>query len=163
MTVLSRQSIMKRCADYGMVRRRDQKPLKFEPISIDLHLEEVELGDEVLRKGSITLKPGVFCLGSTIEEFNMPNDVVGFIVGKSTFAREALQVEAAGLVDPGFHGFITFEFKNLHHEDEIILEIGESMAQVYFMPTDEPVDVPYGHGSHYQGQVGVTRSYRKRR
>jgi deoxycytidine triphosphate deaminase len=163
MTILSRQSIMKRCVDGDMVRRQDEKPLKFEPVSIDLHLAEVELDDGIVREGSVTLKPGIFCLGSTIEKFNMPYDVVGFIVGKSTYAREALQVEAAGLVDPGFRGFITFELKNLHHEDCIVLGIGESIGQVYFMPVDEPVDVPYGLGNHYQDQVGVTRSYRKQR
>lgn len=161
MTALSRQSIMKRCADYGMVRRSDNVPLKFEPVSIDLHLAEVELDGEVIREGLVTLKPGIFCLGSTIEEFYMPNDVVGFIEGKSTNAREGLQIEAAGLVDPGFFGFITYELKNLHHEDVIVLEIGEAIGQVWFMKLDEPADVPYGPGNHYQGQVGVTRSYRK--
>jgi dCTP deaminase len=144
-----------------MVRRLDDKPLKFEPVSIDLHLIEVELENEVYQEGPVVLTPGVFCLGSTAEIFHMPDDVVGFVVGKSTNAREGLQIEAAGLIDPGFRGTITFELKNLHHQDDITLTPGDSIGQVYFLYVDEPVDVPYGPGNHYQGQIGVTRSHRK--
>lgn len=152
---------MKRCANQDMVRRLDGLPLKFEPVSIDLHLTDIDLDDVIYMEGSVVLTPGIFCLGSTIEIFQMPDDVVGFIVGKSTNAREGLQIEAAGLVDPGFSGTITFELKNLHHEENIILTPGDSIGQVYFLNVDEPVDVPYGPGNHYQDQIGVTRSHRK--
>lgn len=154
---------MKLCFTRDMVRRQDNVTLSIEPVSIDLHLGEVELDDKIYRDDSVVLKPGVFCLGSTIETFRMPNHVVGFVVGKSTNAREGLQIEAAGLIDPGFHGDITLELKNLHHEEEIRLTPGDPIGQVYFMFVDESVDVPYGpsNGNHYQGQRGVTRSHRK--
>lgn len=163
MSILSRQSIAKLCEDYSMVRRKDKEPLSIEPVSIDLHLDAVELSDGLHWEGPIVLKPGVFCLGCTVETFAMPNDVVGFVVGKSTNAREGLQIEAAGLIDPGFWGDITLELKNLHHEDDIVLKPGESIGQVYFLRVDQSVDIPYGpeNGNHYQGQLGVTRSHRK--
>jgi dCTP deaminase len=161
MTILSRQSILKRCIDSDMVFRRDSVALKVEPVSIDIHLDEIELDGYVFKEGSFLLEPSVFCLGSTKESFKMPNDLVGFVVGKSTNAREGLQIEAAGLIDPGFQGDITLEFKNLHHEDEILLTFGEPIGQVYFLKVDEPVDTPYGATNHYQGQRGVTRSHRK--
>lgn len=144
-----------------MVRRRDGKPLRIEPVSIDVHLAEILLDGKVHRKKSVRLRPGVFCLGSLIETFRMPNDVVGFLIGKSTNAREGLQIEAAGLIDPGFRGHITLELKNLHHKDTIQLKIGEPIGQVYFLRTDEPIAIPYGPGNHYQNQRGVTRSHRK--
>jgi deoxycytidine triphosphate deaminase len=161
MTMLSCQSIARLADEFSMLRRKDGKPLRIEPVSLDIHLDEFLLGGETCRQG--VLKPGVFCLGSTIETFAMPNYVVGFVVGKSTLAREGLQIEAAGLIDPGFWGDITLELKNLHHEDEIILKSGSPIGQVYFMHIDEPVDYSYGpdNGNHYQGQLGVTRSYRK--
>jgi len=162
MSILSRQSIAKRCSEQWMVRRLDNYPLSIEPVSIDIHLAEIELDGVIHRDGEIVLKPGIFCLGSVIETFRMPDDVVGFVEGKSTNAREGLQIEAAGLIDPGFCGDITLELKNLHHEDEIILTPGESVGQVYFLKLDCPVDIPYGPGNHYQGQRGVTRSHRKR-
>lgn len=163
MSILSRQSIESLCWTRNMVFRSDGMPLKFEPVSIDLHLGEVELDGRVYRDDPVVLKPGVFCLGSTLESFGMPDNVVGFVVGKSTNAREGLQIEAAGLIDPGFYGDITLELKNLHHEDDIVLVAGDSIGQVYFMRVDEPVLIPYGsaNGNHYQGQRGVTRSHRK--
>jgi dCTP deaminase len=163
MGVLSRQTIEQFCRKMDMVRRHDDKPLRIEPVSIDLHLDEVDLNGEVYRDEPVVLKPGIFCLGSTIETFKMPDIVVGFVVGKSTNAREGLQIEAAGLIDPGFEGDITLELKNLHHEDPIVLVPGEPIGQVYFLDVDQPVDVPYGpkNGNHYQGQRGVTRSHRK--
>lgn len=163
MSILSRQSIVSLCFNYGMVRRLDSKPLSIEPVSIDLHLNEIDLNGEIHRDDPVILHPGVFCLGSTIETFKMPDCYVGFVVGKSTNAREGLQIEAAGLIDPGFQGDITLELKNLHHEEDIILTPGEPIGQVYFLSVDFPVDRPYGpsNGNHYQDQRGVTRSYRK--
>jgi len=163
MTILSRQTIEKLCKHDRMVRRKDGGPLSIESVSIDVHLDEVDIGNAIYRNHSVFLRPGVFCLGSLIETFNMPNNIVGFLVGKSTNAREGLQIEAAGLIDPGFYGDITLELKNLHHDEVIELKIGEPIGQVYFLQTDEPVEIPYGPGNHYQGQLGVTRSHRKQK
>lgn len=147
-----------------MVRRRDSLPLKFEPVTIDLHLDEVYL-DGMKSKGGVVLEPGIFCLASVIETFKMPDHIVGFVEGKSTIAREGLQIHAAGLIDPGFEGDITLELKNLHHEEAYYLSPSESIGQVYFSYVDEPVEILYGpeNGNHYQGQRGVTPSYRKSR
>lgn len=165
MSVLSRQTITKLCADEGMVRRLDGLPLKIEPVSIDLHLASFRSGSGTYDRGWMNLRAGYFCLGSVVETFKMPDYVVGFVVGKSTMAREGLQIEAAGLVDPGFEGDITLELKNLHHRDSYRLEIGEPIGQVWFMYVDQSVDIPYGpdNGNHYQGQHGPTPSYRKQK
>jgi len=163
MSVLSDKTIRKFCGVDGMVRRRDNLLLDIQPVSIDLHLDEIYLYGK--KRQTATLRPGIFCLGSVIETFNMPDYVVGMVVGKSTNAREGLQIEAAGLIDPGFKGDITLELKNLHHEFDYRLTRGEPIGQVYFMYTDQPVEVPYGleNGNHYQGQRGVTPSYRQSR
>lgn len=157
MSVLGRQSLIRRCGNYGMVRRADNLPLKIEPVSIDVHLDKINHPEDFLA-------PGEFCLGVTFEIFNMPDDVVGFVVGKSTIAREGLQIEAAGLIDPGFKGRIVLELKNLHHVDDFHFRHGDPIGQVYFLNIDQPVDVLYGpeNGNHYQGQDDVTGSYRKR-
>jgi dCTP deaminase len=164
-SVLSSQSIRKLCAKNGMVVRSDDKPLSIEPVSIDIHLAELELNGVLYKDGHVFLTPGFFCLGSTIERFKMPDNIVGFVIGKSTNAREGLQIEAAGLIDPHFDGDITLELKNLHHKEYIKLEIGQAIGQVYFLHVDETVDIAYGsdNGNHYQNQQGVTQSYRKQR
>lgn len=145
-----------------MVRRRDNFPLLFQPVSIDVHLGEIEIDNQIIREGYVDLLPNMFCLGSLVETFKMPNHIVGRVEGKSTLAREGLQIHAAGLIDPGFRGDITLELKNLHHMDPYKLQIGELVGQVSFYYVDESVDVPYGNDTnHYQHQRGVTRSHRK--
>lgn len=160
MSVLSRQTIQRFCTSEQMVRRLDGKPLKYEPVSIDIHLSEAVVARKTVT--DLLLAPGQFCLATTIETFKMPDYIVGFVIGKSTLAREGLQIEAAGLIDPGFEGDITLELKNLENYRTLSYKKGDPIGQVWFMYTDEPVDFPYGpeNGNHYQGQQGVTPSYR---
>ena len=156
MTVLSSQTIATYCyeADHPMVRRSDSGVLRIEPVSIDIHLDKSEMG---------YLNPGDFCLANTVEVFRMPDHIVGMVVGKSTYAREGLQIEVAGLIDPGFCGDITLELKNLHNHNPIMLDKGQSIGQVFFMYTNLPVDILYGplNGNLYQDQKGITQSYRR--
>lgn len=108
------------------------------------------------------LRPGEFALGETVEEISIPGTLCAQVNGKSSLGRLGLLVHAtAGFIDPGFRGSITLEFKNLG-EETIILTRGMRIAQLVFHRLSSPVKRPYGHeglGSHYQDQVGVTRSY----
>ena len=168
MSVLSDRTIRALC-EAPMVRmvQRLEGPLAIQPVSVDLHFSGVRRPSGKVwapQSGDWVIYPGEFILGEVQEVFAMPDNVVGEVSGKSTMAREGLQVHAAGLVDPGFRGGLTLELKNLHHADPIVLIVGEPLAQVKFTWTDEPVEKPYGHpdlGSHYQGQVGPTPSWRR--
>lgn len=110
---------------------------------------------------SVYLCPGEFALGSTRESVNVPNDLVGFVHGKSSWARKGLLVHVtAGLLDPGFRGNITLELKNVGHES-LNLEAGMRIAQLTFQQLTSPAMHPYGSpglDSHYQDQRGVTGS-----
>ena len=105
--------------------------------------------------------PNEFWLASTQETVNVPNDLIGFVHGKSSLARKGLLVHiTAGLLDPGFSGQITLELKNVSHEP-IELREGMPIAQLTFQTLTSPSERPYGSkglGSHYQGQVGTTES-----
>ena len=79
------------------------------------------------------LEPNGFVCASTLEWVEMPGHLVGFLVGKSTLARPGLQIEAAGLVDPGWKGNLTLEIKNLGL-DTIILRPGMKICQMYLLP-----------------------------
>lgn len=103
------------------------------------------------------LGPGDFLLVSTLEWVELPPHLVGFVCGKSTMARFGLQVEAAGLVDPGWKGNLTLELKNMG-TDIIVLRPGMKIAQIYFLGVQSEVNRLYGDedlNSHYQGSVGV--------
>lgn len=104
------------------------------------------------------LQPGKFILASTHETVMLSSSFMAQVHGKSTLARLGLQVEAAGLVDPGFEGTITLELVNLS-PGPIPLSAGMPVCQMTFERLDWPADRPYGHpelNSHYQGQQRAT-------
>lgn len=120
------------------------------------HQEKFEEGvDGQLR---YTLEPGEFALFNTIEVVELSASVAGQVMGKSTLAREALAVETAGWVDPGFEGQLTLELKN-HGDFPILLTAGMPVAQIVFMYLRSKATRPYGSeglGSKYQHQAGPT-------
>lgn len=98
-----------------------------------------------------------FLLGTTMETFSLPPNIVGELKGKSTRARQGLTIEAAGLLDGGWGGEITLEL-NDQCSKPVLLEVGMRIGQVVFIRTETPQH-PYGHpalNSHYQGQHGPT-------
>lgn len=107
------------------------------------------------------LHPGEFALGHTAETFELCDDVVGIVNGKSSLGRLGLQVHAtAGFVDPGFAGVIVLELSNVATLP-ILLRPGMKVAQMVFQRLDQAAERPYGHpdlNSKYQGQAGAVAS-----
>lgn len=101
------------------------------------------------------LSHGMFALGGTIEYFKLPQDVVGFVQGKSTVGRNGLQIECAGLIDAGFEGNITLEFFNMAPWP-IELKYGQKICQVHFTHVDSPLYKDYSIIGHYNKQQGAT-------
>ena len=112
------------------------------PASIDLQVAE-----------TFTVQPGEFRLAHTIETVTIRDDHIGFVCGKSSWARVGLLVEAAGLVDPGFCGQIVLELYVLGPEP-VRLEAGMRICQLTIETLDQPAERPYGHHGHYQHQTG---------
>jgi dCTP deaminase len=101
------------------------------------------------------LRPGRFVLGATIEKVSIPDFMVGRVEGKSTRARQGIQIHAAGYLDPGFEGNVTLEIVNLG-ERIVVLWPGILIAQFSFEKLEFPCDVPYNsERNHYQGSEGV--------
>lgn len=101
------------------------------------------------------LPPGGFVLGSTRERVTVPNDLCAFVAGRSGIARIGLQIEAAGLLDPGYAGCPTLEIVNLAPYP-IRLYDAMPIGQVYWVKLDQPAEFPYGHRmltSKYQGNT----------
>jgi len=100
------------------------------------------------------LEPGHFVLGSTIEYFEIPNNIVAQIEGRSSLGRLGLVVHStAGFVDPGFKGTLTLELGNMTNKP-VMLNVGMRVAQVWFARLLHPAMVPYGRRGKYQGQRG---------
>lgn len=109
-------------------------------------------------KNYFVINPREFVLMATNEILNIPNGIMGFVVGRSSMARLSVQVEQAGLVDSGFRGTITLELYN-QSQYPIILYEGMRIAQVYFIMS-QFADQLYGleKGSKYSGQIEATGS-----
>lgn len=86
------------------------------------------------------LGPGEFMLAAAEERFTMPDDVLGIVHDKSSFARRGVSVFNT-VVEPGWRGFLTLELVNLGRES-VRLFAGQGIAQVVFHRLDRPTE-PY--------------------
>lgn len=99
---------------------------------------------------SLLMWPGRYALASTIERFTMPDDVLGIVHDKSTWARLGLTVQNT-VIEPGWRGFaLTLEL-SLHALRFIRLRAGMPIAQVVFHRLEAPTDRPYS--GRYQNQA----------
>lgn len=96
----------------------------------------------------LILHPGETALANTMEDFWMPDNVVGYVVDKSTYAR-IFMTAFNTLIDPGFKGNLTLELVNLGPE-AIGIEKGDPICQIAFHWLDMPTDRPYA--GKYQHQ-----------
>lgn len=87
-------------------------------------------------------RPGRFILASAIEEFDMPNTLVGIVHDKSTWARYGLSVFNT-VIEPGWRGRLTLELV-YHGSTELHLPSGTGIAQVVFHQVTNP--------AQYQGK-----------
>lgn len=106
--------------------------------------------DEV-RYTEIEVPSKRFVKGHTYEYIRMPDNYVGFIFDKSTWARRGLQAFNT-VIEPGWEGQITLEFVNCS-ERSILLEEGQGIVQIMFQEC-HLCEQPYS--GKYQHQTGVT-------
>lgn len=88
---------------------------------------------EMHKPNTMKFTRGRFALASAIEEFEMPNDLMGIVHDKSTWARRGLSVFNT-VIEPGWKGFLTLELV-YHGEDELVIPAGSGIAQVVFHRT----------------------------
>lgn len=139
------------------------------PASVDLRLgpvlkiedRNVEGGwrEHDLREAPYRLYHGDFVLAATLERIALPDTLAGILAGKSSRAREGIQVEAAGYVDPGWDGELTMEVTRFRR-GESTLTLGMPICQIRFEMLLAPAECPYGSDgtSHYQGSRGPVAS-----
>ena len=89
---------------------------------------------------------GRFVLASAIEEFDMPDDLVGIVHDKSTWARRGLSVFNT-VIEPGFSGGLTLELV-YHGGENLVIPAGAGIAQVIFHRISQKAC----YAGKYQGQ-----------
>lgn len=108
-----------------------------------------ECGYDIRIAQDVTLFLGRrFILASAIEEFDMPDNLMGRVLNKSTWARLGLDASSTTNIEPGWKGFLTLE---LTYSGIMPLRIkaGMGIAQVIF----EQISVPVQYSGKYQNQV----------
>jgi dCTP deaminase len=116
---------------------------------------------DIDRQGDLLyLHPGEMALGATMESVTLPDDIVGWINGRSSLARLGLMVHiTAHAVDPGWSGQLVLEFYN-SGKLPLALRAGMPICSICFEPLSSPSVRPYNKrpNAKYVGQSGPVPS-----
>ncbi|ODM01920.1 dCTP deaminase [Eisenbergiella tayi] len=168
--ILSDKTILKMLENKSLTITPVEKE-QIQPASVDVRLGNtfsivedmsrgiLSLDNEIVYKtitaDTYVLLPGQFVLASTMEYFELPDNLTAFVEGRSSLGRIGLFIQNAGWVDPGFRGEITLELFNANR-CAIELKAGRRVGQLVFAQLDETALNPYS--GKYQGQRGATGS-----
>ena len=168
--ILSDKTLTEMLAERTLIVEPIEKE-QIQPASIDIRLGNTFSVVEDTSKGVINLEneikyktitsdtylllPNQFVLATTMEYFELPDDLTAFVEGRSSLGRMGLFIQNAGWVDPGFKGEITLELYNANR-CAIELKAGRRVGQLVFAKLDDTALNPYR--GKYQGQRGATGS-----
>jgi dCTP deaminase len=152
--VLSAQSIRKRCLEWTPPLLAPFVERSVSPGGRSFGLSSASY--DVRIDQDVIIPPHSFVLASTVERFNMRNDLAGTVRDKSTWARVGLAVQNTHL-DPGWCGYLTLELFN-HSDAEIRIAKNEPIAQIVFELLDRPTELAYS--GKYQNQERGPQSAR---
>lgn len=116
---------------------------------------EVDVAKHPPEKQYVIIPPNSFALCATVEELEIPRDVLAICVGKSTYARCGLIVNVTPL-EPEWRGKVTLEISNTTPLPARVYA-NEGIAQLIFLKADQVCEVSYADkGGKYQDQEGLT-------
>jgi dCTP deaminase len=116
-------------------------------------------GYDIRADGNHPLEPQGFIVISSVEQFNMPLDILGRVADKSTWARQGLAVQNT-VIEPGWRGFLNLELTN-HSQVHLYINDGMPIAQVIFEMLDEPTLLGYEGKYQDQKQTDIGPVYDK--
>jgi dCTP deaminase len=106
------------------------------------------------------LAPGEFVLADAEPIFNMPEDIAGQFVLKSSRAREGLQHLLAGFCDPLWSGSkLTLELKNVRRFHSLPIYPGLKIGQMVFHLLSANPTRKYSEIGHYNNHKTVHASW----
>lgn len=101
----------------------------------------------------LIIHPHQFILAVTLEYLRLPNDLMAYVVGRSTWGRLGLIVATAVGVHPRYCGSLTLELRNLG-ETPLKLYPGQTIAQLFFHKVDG-MPGPEAASGQYAGRVDI--------
>jgi len=120
------------------------------------------MGEEILIPDdkAFFLHPGELALAATYESVTIPDDLVGWLDGRSSLARLGLMVHVtAHRIDPGWHGQIVLEIFN-SGKLPLALRPGMDICAINFETLSSASLKPYNKrlDAKYRNQTGPTSS-----
>lgn len=111
---------------------------------VSAQLESVMSDEIILGEGdAFYLHPGQLALAITHESVTLPDDIVGWLDGRSSLARLGLMVHVtAHRIDPGWSGQIVLEFYNSGRLP-LALRPGMAIGALSFEKISGPAEKPY--------------------
>ncbi|MBW2977684.1 dCTP deaminase [Candidatus Woesearchaeota archaeon] len=153
MAVLTKNEILKEIRQ-GKIKITPFNATNIGPASIDLTLDNefrifskgkrVVLDEKTDYKkltnfkkiNQIVLKPGEFAIGITKEQVKLPEDVCGWLTGRSRFARLGLLVHiTAAFIQPGINNKQVLEMRNVSPND-LVVKTGTKVCQLVIERTE---------------------------
>jgi len=120
------------------------------------------MGEEIMipEGEAFFLHPGELALAATFESVTIPDDLVGWLDGRSSLARLGLMVHVtAHRIDPGWHGQIVLEIFN-SGKLPLALRPGMDICAINFETLSSAASKPYNKraDAKYKNQTGPTSS-----
>lgn len=107
------------------------------------------------QRGRFVLLPQhSFALTSSVELWDIPDDILVLTFGKSTYARVGLIVNVTPM-EPGWRGILTLEVSNTT-DMPVRAYVGEGIAQAIFLQGDRPAVNYASRKGKYQDQTTTT-------
>jgi len=186
---LSDHDIIQHLKDGKISIQPEPNPSKIKGISVDLRLDnrfrvfndhtapyidlsgprndvqkimDTVMSDEIsIAEGeSFFLHPGELALAATLESVTIPDDLVGWLDGRSSLARLGLMVHVtAHRIDPGWCGQIVLEIFN-SGKLPLALKPGMDICAINFEILSSPAEKPYNKraDAKYKNQSGPIAS-----
>ncbi len=154
---LSRDEILEYINTNQIITRNFEEKC-LEPASYDIRLgtEGITSSNKKIvnieELGYLAIEPGEFAVFTSLEFFEMPNDIVGNIGMKSKYARKGLILLVGLQIDPGFKGYLTLRMFNTSTQ-KIVLSYRDKIGMVQFIKLNVPAKKPYS--GPYQEQLTI--------
>lgn len=109
---------------------------KILPCKVDENSDFEKLTKKRKAKRYIILHPNEFILGITKEKIKLPDNICGWLSGRSRFARLGIAVHiTADFIQPGVNNKQILEIKNVSHIP-LKIEVGTRVAQIVLERTE---------------------------
>lgn len=115
--------------------------------------EDNELAFTTTLGSTYLIEPNGFVLANTVERFNIPSNVLGICLGKSTYARLGLVVNVTPL-EPGWTGHLVVEISNTT-KNPVVIYANEGIAQILFIRNEDCETTYDDRAGKYQNQDGI--------